>query len=106
RRTPGRLAPCRRRDRTALAETARRIRAALRRGTLVRRNRGRAEPAGRHRESQRTPRARGGPHSSRIARPGDATMTDQLRTALDAYRTGTQRTPSADFTAATLDRLG
>jgi O-6-methylguanine DNA methyltransferase len=33
-------------------------------------------------------------------------MTDQLRTALDAYRTGTQRTPSADFTAATLDRLG
>lgn len=33
-------------------------------------------------------------------------MTDQLRTALDAYRAQTQRTASPDFTAATLDRLG
>lgn len=33
-------------------------------------------------------------------------MTEPLRTALDAYRTHTQRTASPDFTAATLDRLG
>jgi len=33
-------------------------------------------------------------------------MTDQLRNALDVYRARTQRTASAGFTAATLDRLG
>jgi O-6-methylguanine DNA methyltransferase len=33
-------------------------------------------------------------------------MTEKLRTALNAYRTNTQRRASPDFAAATLDRLG